>query len=77
MKLNEYISETGTTVHALAKRAGVTPSVVYKYLKESQKSIKPHIARAISEATGGRVSVLELFFPNQSFELSVKVKDED
>ena len=76
MKLTEYINQTGTTVHAIAKRANVTPSVVYKYLKQTQKSIKPHIARAISEATGGEVSVLDLMFPDQEIELFVKVKDE-
>ena len=72
MNLTEYIEKTGTTVHALAKAAGVTPSVIYKFTQGEQKSIKPHIARAISEATGGEVGILDLLFPGEKWEIKIK-----
>jgi len=75
MKLTEYLNETNQTVHGLAKAAGVTPSVVYKFIQGNQKSVKPHIARAISEATGGKVGILDLLFPDQTFEFQIKAVD--
>jgi len=76
MNLKQYIEKTGTTVHALAKRAGVTPSTVYKFINGEQRSIKPHIARAISEATGGEVGILDLLFPGERVKVNVEVVKE-
>ncbi len=76
MTLNEYIEKTGESLNAVAKRAGVTPSVVYRYATGQQKSIKPHIAQAISKATGGKVTVLDLLFPGVRLSIQVEVDEE-
>ena len=76
MKLQTYLDKTKKSVHSLAQQSGVTPSTIYKFLSGEQKSIKPHIARAISEATEGQVGLLDLLFPDEKVQVSVKVGDE-
>ena len=74
MKLNEYIEKNNTTVSELSRRSGVPVATLWRYVKGEQKSIKPETALAICEATGGDVSLLDLLFPDQEMEVSVRRK---
>ena len=73
MKLIEWMNETKTTPNALAISAGVSPSNVSKYIKGQRKSLRPEIAEKLSQATGGKVSVLEILYPDREFRLSVEL----
>ena len=74
MKLHEYISESGESLNALAKRAGVTPSTLYRYASGEHKSINREIAKEIVRATGGKVTFLELVDPNGKYDVKVVPK---
>ena len=77
MELKEYIEREGLSVHAFAKKAGVTPSTVYKFLSGAQVTVKPAIAQKIAEATGGAVCLVrDILFKDKAVEINFRVKDE-
>lgn len=74
MKLAEYLEESGESLHSLAKRAGVTPSTLYRFVSGEHKNINRDIAKAICKATDDKVSFLELIDPHGKYDLKVVPK---
>jgi transcriptional regulator with XRE-family HTH domain len=74
MKLNEYIEEESITVSELSRRSGVPVVTLWRYVKGEQKTIKPETALAICEATDGKVSLLDLLFPDHDLTVEVRRK---
>ena len=74
MTIEEYLQKTQTTSHALATKAGVNPATLWKYLQKKQKSLSASDALRISNATGWKVTVLDILYPDEDFDFLVVKK---
>ena len=60
MKLADYLSSTGVTHADFAQRIGVHQTAVTRYVA-GRRIPKPQIAMKITKATGGAVTIEDLF----------------
>ena len=65
MTLSEYIGEVGITTITLAVKLGVSQPFVSQ-LATGRRRPSPEVAKRISEATGGKVTVMELLYPKEA-----------
>lgn len=59
MTLDKYLKKTAMTMQALAERSGVSYNTI-KSVRRGMKLSKYSVAKQISDATGGKVTVKEL-----------------
>jgi len=62
MKLKEFLEENRINALGLARKAGLSFSIVSRYLN-GKRGLSPESAARISAATGGVVTVEDLLFP--------------
>ena len=62
MKLQDYLEKHEMKAEQLAKKAGVYPSVLSRFLN-GKNPMHPKNARKVSLATLGRVTIEELLYP--------------
>lgn len=67
MKLKKYLKENSVKIIDLAEAVSCTPAMI-SYVTNRVKRPSPDLALAISRATGGQVSVLELLYPDMDLE---------
>jgi hypothetical protein len=65
MDLKTYIGAHEKSVNAFAKRAGVPQPTIWRILNGQQRC-GPEIALKLSEATGGKVHLLNILYPGET-----------
>lgn len=63
MNLREYIDTSGVRQSVLAEKASCSQALISQICTGKRRP-SPDIAKSISEATGGKVTAMELLYPN-------------
>ena len=64
MKLQEYLKKEGIAPHKLAKDAGINTTTIYLFIN-GKRGLRTGTAKLIEEFTGGKVTRLELLYPEE------------
>lgn len=60
MTLKEYMKKTNIGYRELGKISGVHYTTIFSFLNGRTKTFRPEIAKKLSKATNGKVSVISL-----------------
>jgi len=77
MKLSDWLENTGTSINALANLADVNVATVWRYFHGRGGLMRSDVALKISEATGWKVSVLDLLYPGRDVAVIIAPKGTD